>query len=273
MSKATSSSHSKHHTRKRSFFPYEIAVISTLGPETVRDQTLVLLKAYHIPADKITIWIQSPGQESAYKSVCIPGSFARIVCVPSQSESEFYNTISQSYCPGTPIVYFSDHITGIYEHSSSQTSSAKPLRSLLGLFHTAFAECKQNECMLWGVQPSHSQTVYRPTVSTSLHTLSSALWGCINPGSLLSLQLQHAVEYERCVKYYLRDEAVLRFNMIELQCLESTATNTKQFAVAAKRLLESYPNYVHIQPSKHSREFVIRLKDCSESKQSDQERQ
>ena len=271
MSKTTTSIHSKHHTRKRSLFPYEIAVISTLGPETVRDQTLVLLKAYNIPADKITIWIQTPGQEIQYKSVCIPGSFARIVCIPTQNESEFYNTISQTYSPGTPIVYVSDQITGLYEHRSTDEKTAIPLRSLLGLLHTAFAECKQNGCMIWGIQPPHIHTVYRPTVSTSLHTLSSELWGCINPGPLVTLQLKQAVEYERCIKYYIRDGAVVRFNMIQIQCTDSTQKNSKQAAQAAKRLLELFPNYVNIQPSKHSTDFIIRLKDCTETSQTNQE--
>jgi hypothetical protein len=272
ISKTHQASHSKHHTRKRSFFPYEIAVISSLGPEAVRDQSLVLLRAYNIPADKITIWIQSPGQELIYRSTLQPGSYARIVSVPTQSQSELYNTISQSYCLGTQLVFLSDRITGFYESNTSGDSACKtPLRSLLGLLNTAFAECKQQSCTLWGIQPNHIQTVYRPTVSTSLHTLSSEFWGCINPGPLISLQMNLGAEFERCILFYKRDGAILRLNMIEITVSSSTGNMQQNgLAQAAKRLLERFPNLIHIHPNKSSNDFTIRLKDTSENVQSEE---
>jgi len=60
MSKTPTISKQRQNTRKREHFPYEI-IISTengINPIELRDTTLSLCKAYRIPFNKISVWIQ-----------------------------------------------------------------------------------------------------------------------------------------------------------------------------------------------------------------------
>ena len=54
----------RHQTRKRNHFEYEIAIPSYKRPETLRDKTLTILKAYRIPADRITVFVANKEQEA-----------------------------------------------------------------------------------------------------------------------------------------------------------------------------------------------------------------
>ncbi len=260
------SQHSQNHTnqRKKIQFPYEIAVISERGPEAVRDGILVLLKAYRIPADKITVWITAPGQEKQYMDILQPGTFARVFSSPSNNTVDFYNYISTAYLPGTRIVYTKDSVIGFMEFDSTVSIRVRPLRSLLGLFNTGFSECERLKCSLWGIYPVAAPTRLQSTVTTHLKYISGDFWGCINPGPTLQIQLPIYEDYERSILYYKRDGCVVRLNMVAGITAEDEATE-KQSGKVARRLLEKFPEFVTLRPYKNSGVLQIRLYDTQTS--------
>jgi hypothetical protein len=255
---------SKHHNnqRRKTQFPYEIAVISELGPEAVRDGTLVQLKKYRIPADKITVWTTLPGQEKHYMNVLAPGTFARIFSNPSNCISDFYNCISNTYLPGTRILFIKDTVTDWIEYDERSITRVRPLKSLLALLKTGFSECERLGCTLWGIYPVAMPSYLQPTMTTELKYISGDLWGCINPGPMLQLQFSLYEDYERSILYYKRDGCILRLNMVAGITAEDDGAE-KQSGKVARRLLEKYPEFVTLQPYKNAGFLQIRLRDLS----------
>ncbi len=262
VSKNSQSSQKHNNQRKKIQFPYEIAIVSERGPEAVRDGILVLLKAYQIPADKITIWITAPGQEQVYMNCLRPGTFARVFSSLTNCISDFYNRISTTYLPGTRIIYIKDTVTEFMEFDCNSVTRVRPLRSLLGLFKTGFTECERHACSLWGIFPVAMPKYLQSTISTELKYISGDFWGCINPGPTLQVQFSLYEDYERSILYYKRDGCIVRLNMVAGITAEDGATE-KQSGKVARRLLEKFPEFVSLQPYKNTGSLQICLRDTS----------
>ena len=269
--KNSQTKYSQNNQRRKIQFPYEIAVISDMGPEMVRDGILMLLKSYRIPADKITVWITAPGQEQLYMDTLRSGTFARVFSNPSNCISEFYNLISNTYLTGTRIVYIKDNVTEFMEFDCISTTRVRPLRTLLGLFKAGFTECERLNCSLWGIYPVATPSHLQSNVTTELKYISGDFWGCINPGPAVHLQFSVYEDYERSILYYKRDGCILRLNMVAAVLAaqdDNTVAAEKLSGKVARRLLEKFPEFVSLHPCKNTVFLQIRLRDLSKEAES-----
>ena len=261
----------KTQRRRKEHFPYEIAIPSYNRAETLRDKTLALLKAYRIPAEKITVFVANGEQEDNYKNVLNPNSYGKII-VGVKGLMNIRNFISDYYPIGTPIVNFDDDIKGFLEYSNDAKRNERPLRSLLGVIKHGFQECIKHGASLWGLYPVPNGFFMKETVSTDLKFCIGSTWGCINPGVKgakgVKLTMSEKEDYERTILYYLRDGVVIRLNNVspitayykEPGGMQEEDRKEKQNE-AVEILLERYPQFVTQNPSRKSGYPEIRIRD------------
>jgi hypothetical protein len=269
MSKAIS----RHHTRRKSSFPWEVAIPSYKRPETLRDKTLTVLKHYRIPASKITVFVADKEQEKLYKDTLKEGSYGKII-VGIVGMGAIRNFISDYYPVGTQIVNIDDDIKGFLEYDASKPRKEKPLRSLLAVIKKGFTECEKAEARLWGVYPVANGFFMKPKISTDLRYVIGSFWGCINAGTkAVKITLDDKEDYERSILYYKADGAIIRLNMVapissyykEPGGMQEERTK-QRVEKSARWLVKTYPDLAVLNPSKKSGFMEVRLRDMTKSK-------
>jgi hypothetical protein len=261
-------SKAKHHTRKRSIFPFEIAIPSYKRPETLRDKTLTILKAYRIPSEKITVFVADKEQEEIYRKTLNHGTYGKIV-VGIKGMGAIRNFITKYYSIGTPIVNIDDDIKGFLEYDSTKPRKEKPLRSLLAVIKQGFYECDKAKARLWGVYPVANGFFMKPKVSTELRYIIGSFWGCINPGiKEVEITLDDKEDYQRSILYYKHDDAVVRLNMVapissyykEPGGMQEDRTK-ERVEKSARWMVKTYPEFAVLNPNKKSGYMEVKLKD------------
>jgi len=258
----------RHQTRRKSHFPYEIAIPSYKRPETLRDKTLTILKAYRIPSEKITVFVANKEQEKLYHDTLKPGTYGKLV-VGVKGMGAIRNFITEYYPIGTPIVNIDDDIKGFLEYDSSKPRKEKPLHSLLVVIKQGFHECEKAKARLWGVYPVANGYFMKPKVSTNLRYIIGSFWGCINPGiKEVKITLDDKEDYQRSILYYEADGAVVRLNMVapissyykEPGGMQEERTK-QRVEESARWLVKEYPEFAVLNPSKKSGYMEVKLKD------------
>lgn len=235
MSKLVAKPISKHNTRKRNSFPWEVAVYSTVSAIACRDGILKLLRHYRIPSSKITVFVPA-GQENQYTTVLKPGTYATVV----GATCELNVFINDFYAVGTPVIHTRDTVRGFLEVGS------RILKSLVGVIQTGFQECEKQGAHLWGLYPHAVGGLLRPTISRDLHPIQGCFWGCISLGSnWISYQVPEQADYERSILYFQRDKAVIRLNFVAAFC-----SPNKTSSASKRKMAVLYPDYVRLVTNK-----------------------
>jgi len=263
---------SRHHTRRKISFPWEVAIPSYKRPEILRNKTLAVLKHYKIPPSKITVFVADKEQEKLYKDTLKEGSYGKIV-VGIVGMSAIRNFISEYYPVGTQIVNIDDDIKGFLEYDASKHHKEKPLRSLLAVIKRGFSECEKAEAKLWGVYPVANGFFMKPKISLDLRYVIGSFWGCINPGTTIKITLDIKEDYERSILYYKADGAIVRLNMVapissyykEPSGIQEERTRQK-VEKSARWLVKTYPDLAVLNPNKKSGFMEVRLRDSNASK-------
>ena len=132
----------------------------------------------------------------------------------------------------------------------------------------------------WGVYPVDNPYFMKPTtnnkddyVSINLKFLIGYLTGVKNNKKAEIRTIGDKEDYERTIKYYLKDGGVLRYNNIccNTKCYKEPggiqATRKKEDSLRnAMKLMKDYPNLVRINNSRKSGFAEIRLHDKTKSK-------
>ena len=246
---------------------YSIVVPSYKRPEGCRDKTLAVLHHYKIPKDQIFVVVADKEQKAAYEAVLDPKTYGKIlVGVPGLAQVR--NWIFGHFPKGTPLVCCDDDIRSFIEYTPSTKRHERPLRSLKEIIKRGFSECKKADCRFWGVYPSANGFFMKPTVSTDLKFIIGSFWGCFNPGSEVQLDRSEKEDYERTIKFFIKDGSVVRLNFVSPKTAYykepggmQTRNRLKHQHVAVKALLKKYPQFVKSNPTRKSGFPEIRLAD------------
>jgi len=245
------------HTRKKTHFPYEIAVITGGNPVLLRDTTLNILKAYQIPYNKITVFLQSTSEEAAYKSKLLVNTYGKLVNTDTSSKKELYNWTQSYYMPGTPIVYIKDCIKYILENSAH---GIQPLKSLIHLIKVGFSECTKVQTCMWGVSSTMESS--SRTIHHGISYLPGSLWGFINPSSLIRVTQSVLEDYERCIQVYRRFGSLVQCAMIvAVECVH-TSSSIQQYEKALRRLVRTYSSYITVHPGNPIDTITLHASEC-----------
>jgi hypothetical protein len=245
------------HIRKKAHFPYEIAVITGGNSILLRDTTLNILKAYQIPYNKITVFLQTKSEEEIYKTNLLSSTYGKLISTDTRTKAELYNWIQSYYIPGTPIVYVKDCIKYILEYG---THGIQPLKSLIHLIKLGFSECTKLETCMWGVSPtieSASRNIHH-----GVSYLPGSLWGFINPGPLIQVTQSILEDYERCIKVYKRFGSLVQCAMIIAVEYTQLPVPTRRYEKALDRLLKNYSPYITIHSGDPVNTITLHTPEC-----------
>jgi len=255
-------------TRKKSKFPYEVAVPSYKRHETIKEKTLATLKRYGIPADKITVFVANKEEEALYKGSLDPKTYGKIV-VGVKGMHDIRNFITDYYKVGTKIVNVDDDIKGFLEYDESTKRKERPLRSLVQVIKRGFDECEKAKTKLWGVYPVANGYFMKPKVSTDIRYIIGSFWGCINPGiKEVKVTVDDKEDYQRSILYYKKYGAIVRLNMYapvsayykEQGGMQEDRTK-ERVEKSARWIVKEYPDFAVLNPSKKSGYMEVKLKD------------
>ena len=166
------------------------------------------------------------------------------------------------------------------DRSNKKDNKLIKLRSLKDLINKGFKLSEKSGLTNWGVYPVHNPFFMKPTsnklgdyVGTKLCYIIGFLTGVINDKKAEIRTIDDKEDYERSIKYYLKDDGLLRFNNItcETKCYKEPGgmqveRTKKRIHDSAVYLTEVYPKLCTLNTSKKSGFTEIRLNDKRENK-------
>lgn len=247
---------------------YSVAIPSYRRAETLRDYTLPALQAAGMPYHKISVFVADDEQFEHYTQILQPGTYGMLVLAEPgmRAMREF---IRYHYLDGLPLVCCDDDIQGFYKKVDDKTYV--PVTDLQLEIHRAFEACYQYDCKLWGIYPVLNAMFMRHTVTTDLRYIVGCFWGCINTHDPnMSVTLDDKEDFERTLKFYIRDGGVVRLNDLApktryydqpggMQVLRTP----ERVAASALNLYKRYPEYCTLNTKKKSGHVELRLRDRS----------
>jgi hypothetical protein len=251
---------------------YVIAIPSYKRAETLRDKSLKLLHEYNIEPRRIYIFVANKEEEKVYKDILDPKSYNKIVVgVPKIGPQR--NFISDYFPVGKPLVHMDDDVSAFIEWSATARRNETPLKDLKGLILKGFDACRKANCSLWGIYPTANGYFMKNEHTTDLRYVIGAFNGCFNPGTKgpkgVKLELEMDKEdYERSIRFYLRDGAVVRLRNVAPKTAYYTEKGGNQefrtmktVADGAKKLIKMFPELCSLNMTKKSGYPEIRLRD------------
>ena len=259
---------------------YVVAIPSYRRPETLRDKSLKVLQKYKIPPSKIYIFVADNDQKKIYEDTLPKNSYHKLI-VGEPGIKNIRNFMPKYFPQGQYIFYMDDDIYKVYDTYSTNNSRDKTtfkhreLKSLKDLINQGFKLCEKSKITNWGVYPVDNpyfmkakSNDIRDYVTTKLCYIIGFMTGVINDHKSEIRTIDDKEDYERSIKYYLKDGGLLRFNNITCytKCYKEPGgmqveRTKKRIHDSAVYLTKVYPELCTLNTSKKSGFTEIRLRD------------
>tara|TARA_B100001123_G_scaffold449148_1_gene613287 strand:+ start:1178 stop:2119 length:942 start_codon:yes stop_codon:yes gene_type:complete len=260
---------------------YVVAIPSYRRSETLRDKTLKVLQDYKIDPKKIYIFVANEDEKKIYTDALPVGSYHKMV-VGKPGIKNIRNFMPNYFPEGQYIFYMDDDIYEIYENRNpdvnnydKKNNKLKKLPSLHHLIGQGFTLSEKTGLTNWGVYPVLNAYFMKPTtnnindyVQTKLCYNIGFMTGVINNKKAEVRTIDDKEDYERSIKYYLKDGGLLRFNNItaKTKCYKEPGgmqveRTKKRIHDSAVYLTKVYPELCSLNTSKKSGFTEIRLRD------------
>jgi hypothetical protein len=270
---------------------YIIAIPSYKRNDTLKKKTMKVLNEYRINPQKIYIFVADNNEKKLYENTLEPKSYNKIV-VGKPGIQHIRNFMPKYFPEKKPIVYMDDDISKISICNNNninndgsydkKNNKLEKLSNLDGFIKNAFKYSKNQKMDNWGVYPTDNPYFMKPSlknnnhVSKDLKFLIGFLTGVINNRKAEIRSIGDKEDYERTIKYYLKDNGVLRYNNVSCNtnCYKEPggiqATRKKEDSARnANYLVKTYPDLVKINNNRNSGFVEIRLRDSSLSKKNE----
>jgi hypothetical protein len=259
---------------------YIVAIPSYKRPDTLKNKTLKVLQKYKIEPKRIVIFVADKEQEKIYREALPKGSVGKIV-VGVPGIKNIRNFMPKYFKEGQYIFYMDDDIYKIYDTYSTNKSKDKStfkhreLKSLKDLIAQAFKLCEKSKITNWGVYPVNNPFFMkartgdiRDYVSTNLCYIIGFMTGVINNRKAEIRTIDDKEDYERSIKYFLKDGGLLRFNNITCytKCYKEPGgmqveRTHKRIHDSAVYLTKQYPELCTLNMTKKSGYTEVYLRD------------
>lgn len=269
---------------------YKIAIPSYKRHTTLKKKTMRVLAEYKVPAKIIHIFVANHEEAKIYRDTLDKGTYGKII-VGKPGIREIRNFMANYFAEGEKIVYLDDDISKIWQcfskgdPKSKKDNKLEPLKSLDKFVKSAFRMSQRTGFHNWGVYPTDNPYFMKPTmpnnshVSQDLKFLIGFFTGVINSHSAEVRTISDKEDYERTIKYYLKDGGVLRFNNISCntRCYKEpggiqTDRKKENSRINAGKLIQDYPDLVNINAGRKSGFVEIRLRDKRIAESPDEEK-
>ena len=260
---------------------YVVAVPSYRRPDTLKNKTMKVLQQYKIEPRRIHIFVADEEQKGVYEAALDPKSYHKII-VGVPGIKAIRNFMPNYFPEGQHIFYMDDDIYKVYDtvNTTGDIKNKKgnrqvPLRSLKDFIRQAFALSVKTGYTNWGVYPANNPYFMKARtsnlsdyVSTNLVYVIGFMTGVINNREAEIRTIDDKEDYERSIKYYLKDGGILRFNNVTCytKCYKEPGgmqveRTAKRIHDSAVYLTEMYPKLCTLNTTKKSGYTEIRLRD------------
>jgi len=261
---------------------YVIAIPSWQRAETFMKRTFPLLLKYNIEPSKIHIFVGNEEEHLAYTDALQGYAYGKII-IGEVGIKNIRNFMSNYFDEGQRIFYIDDDIYQIYECINVIDKSNKIFNKLIILddLHKfivdGFYECEKLGLSNWGVYVVDNPYFMKPScvelsdyTSTKLNYIMGGFCGCLNNRLCEIRTMDDKEDYERSIKYYLKDGGLLRFNNVafKTKCykepggMQYDMLRTKERILAsATQLVETYPDLCKLNLGKKSGYAEVRMLD------------
>ena len=274
---------------------YTIAIPSYQRPETLKNKTLNLLQNHKIDPQRINIFVANKQQEQEYNDALEPNSYNKIIR-GRKGIKNIRNFMSNHFDEGQKVFYMDDDITQMYQNYNNPQKNQRdkpcnlrkidesydrsnnyllPLKNLHNLIMKGFQEAERRNLDNWGVYPVENPYFMKPTsqhkddyMSNKLNYIMGGLTGVCNNRKAEIRTIDDKEDYERSIKYYLKDGGVLRINNVcaRTNCYKEPGgmqvDRTKdRIHKSAEYLCHKYPQLCSLNTGKKSGYSEVRLRD------------
>ncbi len=249
---------------------YIIAIPSYQRAETLQEKTLQTLQNCNIPSKKINIFVADKKEYQTYQETLHPQTYNKII-IGKPTLHQQRNYIRQYYPENQKILYLDDDIKEILILNKKQ-QKLDPFTKLDQLTKLAFKLCKKYHTTLHGIYPVKNHFFMSNSINKGLYYIIGCMYWNINKHNPnLQVTIEDKEDYERTIKEYQTNKAVLRFNNITVNTnyytepggMQVTRTPTR-ITKSAHYLYQKYPQLTEInkQRKKHT-EIKFKKQPCN----------
>jgi hypothetical protein len=255
---------------------YVIAIPSYQRAELLKRKTLKTLAEYKIPRTLIYVFVANNEEKEIYKNTLDTTTYGHLI-VGEKGLKNQRNFISRYFPSRKEILNLDDDLAGfniIKTHGKTFNKKDNYLTRLpdLDIFiKEAFKILKQNKAYLWGIYPINNAYFMTPTTTFDLRLIVGPCWGNINRHDKdLILTIDEKEDVERTLKYYVKDNSVVRFNNVSTDTsyyvnpggMQGLGRDRKKDALeSAIYLHQKYPELTQLHLTKKSGVAEVKLKD------------
>ena len=219
---------------------YFVAIPSLSRPCALKRKTLRLLESYKIPKHSIYVFVIDSEYE-IYKTVI--GEGYNLVCGVRGIANQ-RNFISNYFELDTYICSMDDDIENVMFLDENKLTNVNSLNSIISFVINTMDSGQIN---LSGIYPIANPFYMRDTVTTDLRFCIGGLFVYRNKRLMVDTASESKEDYALTIKYFIHDEAVLRFNNLTFKskrhaCGGLGKDRSAMNAYAAAYLTNKYPS-------------------------------
>jgi hypothetical protein len=196
----------------------EYAIPSRARAETLIAKTLPLLLRLGIEREAIRVFVADEEVEPYWQAVYAPDSPFRGVQISPGAVGMCAqrNAIHAHYGEGARFITIDDDIRDLMIRANEKQLVPVTADEWEDIVDQGFGLCARLGARVWGLYPVPNAYFMKPRVRTDLCYIGGGLWGCVNriaDGTLHS-ELEYRDDWERSVKCYAADGALVRFDYV-----------------------------------------------------------
>jgi hypothetical protein len=188
--------------------PWDVLAIPSTGrADRIEGMTLTALQEAGCPLDNVEVWVK-PNEEGAYRHLPVrvrPDA-------PPGGLREARNAIATAYPTGTRLLQMDDDIQRFVAHDDAGPPD------LAGALTYAWITAKRHRIGLFGIYPVPNPYFMKRRTRVGLNYIEGAVFGFTVTGHPAEqVTLDDKEDFERSLRFYLRDRATLRMEWLSFR--------------------------------------------------------
>lgn len=244
---------------------YHVAIPSRARADTLARCTLPTVLLRGVPADRVTVWVTA-AEVDDYKPLEEEWGIAVRDHGAPPGVRNARNAMVRQYPVGTRLVQMDDDLRDVKYRVDSKT--LEQVTDVDALIQGAFEMTVQQGVNMWGIYPVENPYFMKPRTFLGLSYIIASFYGFTVTGESEELVVTDDKEdYERSVRYFIRDGAVARMENVTVKSNYYTEPGGLQtyrtpetIEKGARDLVAMYPDLCTYTVNKSRGTAEVRLK-------------
>lgn len=196
------------------------AIPSYKRPLIIKTHTLAMLERYKIPKKQIYIFVASQEEYNDYKNSINDNEYKLIIGELGLDKQR--NFITNYFKEGQLLLNIDDDVKKII---ILEDDKLKEVDNFQEHINKGFRMCNEYNSYIWGIHQTSNKKFLRQSITFDFGFIVGFFWGCINRHlPELSITMPIKEDYERTIKYWLKDKTIIKFNYL---CAETMVYKTE----------------------------------------------